>query len=78
MAMAKSLMTIKCTLSAHRFDGHGSPPGQHKVHRPKQHVQGYSGSHWMLPLGKFTLPIAPAATRGTKQTYNDEQIDLLY
>jgi hypothetical protein len=30
-----------------------------------QHVQGYSGSHWMLPLGNYLLCIAPAAARAT-------------
>jgi hypothetical protein len=34
-----------------------------------QHVQGYSGSHWMLTLGDYLLRIAPAAIRATcKQT----------
>jgi hypothetical protein len=34
-----------------------------------RHVQGYSGSHWMLQLGNYLLCIAPAASRATgKQT----------
>jgi hypothetical protein len=34
-----------------------------------QHVQGYSGSHWMPPLGNYLLSIASAAARATgKQT----------
>ncbi len=34
-----------------------------------QHVQGYSGSHWMLALGDYSLHIAPVAARATgKQT----------
>jgi hypothetical protein len=62
-------MTIKCTLSAIRYDGHCGPPVRYKVHRPMQHVQGYSGSHWMPPLGDYSLRIAPAAVRATgKQT----------
>ncbi len=69
MTMAKMLMTIKCTLSAGRFDGHGGPPVQYEAHRPMQHVQGYTRSHWMPPLGNYLLRIAPAATRATgKQT----------
>ncbi len=63
--MAKSLMTIKCTLSAIRFDGHGGPPVQYEAHRPMQHVQGYSKSHWMLPSGNYSLCIAPVADRAT-------------
>jgi hypothetical protein len=37
------------------------------VHRSntERHVQGYSGSHWMPPLGNYLLRIAPAATRAT-------------
>jgi hypothetical protein len=66
--MAKLSMTIKCTLSAVRFDGHGSLPVQYK-HCPMQHVQGYSRSHWMPPLGNYSLRIAQAATRARgKQT----------
>jgi hypothetical protein len=34
-----------------------------------QHVQGYSGSHWMPALGDYLLCIAPAAARAAgKQT----------
>ncbi len=69
MMIAKLLMTIKCTLSAVRFDGHGGLPVQYEVHHPMQHVQGYSGSHWTLPLGDYSLCIAPEAARATgKQT----------
>jgi hypothetical protein len=67
--MAKLSMTIKCTLSAVRFDGYGSPPVRYKAHHPMQHVQGYSGSHWTLPSGNYSLRIAPAAASETgKQT----------
>jgi hypothetical protein len=27
-----------------------------------EHIQGYTGSHWMPPLGKCLRHIAPAAT----------------
>ncbi len=67
--MAKLSMMIKCTLSAIRFDGHGGPAVQYEVHFLMQHVQGYLGSHWTLPLGDYSLCIAPVATRATgKQT----------
>jgi hypothetical protein len=33
------------------------------VHCLMQHVQGNSGSHWMLPLGNYLLCIALAAVR---------------
>jgi hypothetical protein len=65
IAMAKLLMTIKCTSPAGRFDGHGGLPVQYKVHHSMQHVQGYSGSYWALPSGNYLLRITPAATRAT-------------
>jgi hypothetical protein len=67
--MTKSMMTNRCTLSTGRFDCHGGAPEQYRWHCPMQHVQGYSGSHWMLPLDDYSLRIAPAAARATgKQT----------
>jgi hypothetical protein len=34
-------------------------------HRPMQHVQGYTGSHWTPPSGDYSLSIALAAARAT-------------
>jgi hypothetical protein len=65
MTMVKSSMTIKCTSCASRFDGHGNPPVGYKPHCLMQHVQGYIGSHWMLPLGNYSLRITPVAARAT-------------
>jgi hypothetical protein len=65
MTMTKSSMTFKCTLSAIRLDSYGGPLVQYEAHHPMQHVQGYSGSHWMPPLGNYLLRIAPEATRAT-------------
>jgi hypothetical protein len=77
--MIRILLTmIKCTLSTGHFDGHGSAPVQYKAYRPMQHVQGYTGSHWMLPAGNYLLCIAPAATRATnKQTMMKNTTTLL-
>jgi hypothetical protein len=62
-------MTNKCTSSAGRLDGHSGAPEQYRWHCLMWHVQGYSGSHWMPPLGNYLLRIAPAAARATgKQT----------
>jgi hypothetical protein len=59
----------KYTSSDGRFDGHGSAPEQYRQHCPMQHVQGYSGSHWMPASGDYLLCIAQAAARATgKQT----------
>jgi hypothetical protein len=67
--MTKSTMMNECTLSAGRFDGHGGLPAQYRRNCPMRHVQDYSGSHWMPPLGNYLLRIAPAAARATgKQT----------
>jgi hypothetical protein len=67
--MTKSTMMNKCTSPAGRFDGHGGVSEQYRWHCPMRHVQGYSGSHWMLPSGDYLLRIAPAAARATgKQT----------
>jgi hypothetical protein len=55
--------------SAGHFDGHGGAPEQYRQHRPMQHVQGYSRSHWTPASGDYLLRIAPTAARATgKQT----------
>ena len=46
-------------------DGHGEALKRYMRHRPMQHVQGYTGSHWMPPSGDNSLRIALAATRAT-------------
>jgi hypothetical protein len=63
--MTKLTMASTCSSVIGHFDGHGSPPVQYKVHRPMQHVQGYSGSHWMPPSSNYSLRITPAAVRAT-------------
>jgi hypothetical protein len=67
--MTKSTMASICSSVVGRFDGDGGKPVRYKVHRPMQHVQGYSRSHWMLASGNYSLRIVPAAARATgKQT----------
>jgi hypothetical protein len=67
--MKKSTMVSTCSTTVGHFDGHGGPLVQYEAHRPMQHVQGYSGSHWTPPSGNYWLCIAPAAARATgKQT----------
>jgi hypothetical protein len=34
--------------------------GTRGVHRPIEHIQGYTGSHWMPPLGECMCHIAAA------------------
>jgi hypothetical protein len=62
-------MASKCFSVVGHFDGHGGVPEQYRWHHPMQHVQGYPGSHWMPPLGNYSLGITPVAARATgKQT----------
>jgi hypothetical protein len=46
-----------------------APPSQaisiYMWHHPMKHVKGYTGSHWTLPSGDYSLQIAPAAARAT-------------
>jgi hypothetical protein len=74
MMMTKFLMIIKCTLSASCFDGHGSRLVGYKVHRPMQHVQGYTTSHWTPPLGIYLLCITPMAARASANETTAKQI----
>jgi hypothetical protein len=62
-------MTNKCTSVAARFEGLADAPEQYRWHCLKQHVQGYSGSHWTPPSGDYLLRIALVAASATgKQT----------
>jgi hypothetical protein len=58
----------KCTSAVDHFDGHGGAPVRYEVHRPMQHDQGFTGSHWTPPSGDYLLRIAPAAARATINT----------
>ncbi len=57
--------TKKTTVTNKCFDGHADALKQYTWHCPMQHVQGYTGSHWMPPLGNYLLRITPAAARVT-------------
>jgi hypothetical protein len=62
-------MRNKCTSFAGSFDGHADAWVQGCSYCLMQHVQGYTGSLWMQPLGNYLLRIAPAAAMATgKQT----------
>ncbi len=51
------------------FNCHGGPPVRYEAHRPMQHVQGYSGSHWTPASGNYSLHIAlqPPGQQANKQ-----------
>ena len=44
---------------AGHFNGHGEALKRYMRHHTMQHVQGYTGSHWMPPSGDYSLCIAP-------------------
>ncbi len=52
--------------NAGNFDCHGNAAVQRGVHRPIEHVQGFTESHWMLTLAKCLGRIAPAAAMVNK------------
>ncbi len=55
----------ECPSSVDHVDDHVEVLKQYMWHRPMQHVQGYSGSHWTPPSGDYSLRIALAAARAT-------------
>jgi hypothetical protein len=50
------------TLATH-FDGRDDAPVQCRIHHPMEGVQGFTRSHWTLPLGKYSLRIIPVDNR---------------
>ena len=67
----------KYTRFAGHFDDHADAPVQCGAHLLIEHYQGFTWSHWMLPLGNYSHRIAPAAamvidgdnTTNTKKTF---------
>jgi len=51
----------KCRQIAGNFDGHGDAAVRREVHRPMEHIQGFTQSQWMPPSGECLRRIAPAA-----------------
>jgi hypothetical protein len=51
----------KCRQISGNFDHHGDAAVRCGAHRPMEHIQGFTRSHWMLSLGKCLRHIAPAA-----------------
>jgi hypothetical protein len=43
------------------FDCHGDAAVRRVAHRPIEHIQGFTGSHWMPPSVEYSHRIAPAA-----------------
>ena len=49
---------------AGHFDGHADALAQRGAHCPIEPNQGFTLSHWTLPLGKYTHRIAPNGRHG--------------
>jgi len=50
-----------CRPIAGDFDGHGDAAVRREAHRPMEHIQGFTRSHWMPPSGECLRRITPAA-----------------
>jgi len=51
----------KCRQIDDDFDDHAYAAVRREAHRPMNHIQGFTRSHWMPPSGKCLRRIAPAA-----------------
>jgi len=51
----------KCRQIDDDFDGRSNAAVQRGAHRPMEHIQGFTQSHWILPLGECLCQIAPTA-----------------
>ncbi len=51
----------KCRRIDGNFDCHDNAAEQCGAHRPMEHIQSFTRSHWMSPLVKCLCCIAPAA-----------------
>ena len=71
----------ECRQIAGHFDGHCNAAVRCYPHRHMEHIQGYTGSHWMMPSGKCLRCIAPVATMvikiGGKHKKNTNKTHLL-
>jgi hypothetical protein len=53
----------KCREIASGFDHHVDAAVQCGMHRPMEHIPGFTRSHWMPPLSDCLHRIAPAAAK---------------
>jgi hypothetical protein len=51
----------KCRRIAGNFDCHADAVVRRGAHRPIEHIQGFTQSHWKPPSGKCLRRIVPAA-----------------
>ncbi len=67
-----------CRWIAGNFDHHADAAVQCGVHLPMKHIQGFTRSHWMLPLGKCLCHIAPTAVTVHKIVENTQNTNKNY
>jgi hypothetical protein len=63
----------KITSNTGNFDHHADAAVQCGVHRPMEHIPGFTRSQWMPPLGKCLCCISPAAAMVDKLLENTKQ-----
>ena len=56
----------KCRQIDDDFDDHADAAVRRGAHRLIEHIQGFTQSHWMLPLGEGLMRIALAAAKVIK------------
>jgi hypothetical protein len=62
----------KCRQIAGNFDHHADAAVRFGVHRPMEHIQGFTRSHWMLPSSECLRRIALAAVMVDKFVENTQ------
>ncbi len=70
----------KCRRIAGNFDCHGNAVVRCGAHRPTEHIQGFTRSHWMLTLVKCLhriTPVAPMVDEFEWNTQNTNKTQLL-
>ncbi len=55
----------------HDVDGHGEALKRYMRHRPMQHVQGYTGSHWIAAIGRLLTPYCLGGCQGDSKQNKD-------
>jgi hypothetical protein len=68
----------KCRVSAGDFDHHADAAVRCGVHRPMEHIPGFTRSHWMPPLGECLRRIAPAAAMVNEYIENTQNSNKNY
>ena len=62
----------KCRRIDGNFDCHGDAAVRRGAHRPMEHIQGFTQSHWMPPSGECLRHIVPAAAMVKEFEYNTQ------